>query len=91
MKRMQPLMPTIVPLALALGENPKVGRSYTMSSFDPVSLAPAPLTIRVEAESSFTVTDSARFDEGRRRWTTARRDSVHAWRITTDGPGSIRA
>ena len=85
------VLPTIVPLALALGENPKVGRVYTMSSFDPISLRPTPLTIRVEAESSFTVPDSARFDEGRHRWMTARRDSVHAWRITTDGPSAIRA
>jgi hypothetical protein len=85
------VLPTIIPLALALGEDPKVGRSYTMSSFDPISLAPKPLTIRVEAESSFAVPDSARFDEARRRWTTARRDSVHAWRITTDGPSGIRA
>ena len=85
------VLPTMVPIAIALGEDPKVGRSYTMSSFDPISLAPAPVTIRIEAESSFTVPDSARFDEGRRRWTIARRDSVHAWRIATDGPSAIRA
>ena len=41
--------------------------------------------------NSFTVPDSARFDAGRRRWTTARRDSVHAWRIATDGPSAVRA
>jgi len=85
------VLPTIVPLALALGEEPKVGKTYTMSSFDPVAMAPKPLTIRVEAESSFTVPDSARFDESRRRWTAARRDSVHAWRIATDGPSAVRA
>jgi len=85
------VLPTIVPLALALGEEPKEGRTYTMSSFDPVSMAPTPLSLRVEAESSFAVPDSARFDEGRRRWTTARRDSVRAWRIATDGPAAIRA
>lgn len=85
------VLPTIVPLALALGEDPKVGKTYTMSSFDPVAMAPKPLRIRVEAESSFTVPDSARFDEGRRRWTAARRDSVHAWRISTDGPSAVKA
>ena len=85
------ILPTIVPIAIALGESPKVGRSYTLSSFDPVSLAPRPLVVRVEAESSFAVPDSARFDEGRRRWTVARRDSVHAWRIATDGPSAVRA
>lgn len=85
------ILPTIVPIAIALGEQPKVGRTYTLSSFDPISLSPKPLSIRVEAESSFTVPDSARFDESRRRWLVARRDSVHAWRITTDGPGAVRA
>ena len=85
------VLPTIVPLAIALGEEPKVGRTYTLSSLDPVSLSPKPLTIRVEAESSFAVPDSARFDDARRRWLVARRDSVHAWRIATDGPGAVRA
>ena len=85
------VLPTIVPIAIALGEVPKVGRTYTLSSFDPISMAPQPLAIRVEAESTFTVPDSARFDEARRRWTVARRDSVHAWRIATDGPSAVRA
>jgi hypothetical protein len=85
------VLPTIVPIVIALGETPKVGRTYTVSSLDPVSLAPKPLTIRVEAESSFTVPDSARFDDVRKRWLVARRDSVHAWRIATDGPSAVRA
>jgi hypothetical protein len=85
------VLPTMVPIAIALGETPKVGRTYTLSSFDPIALAPRPLIVRVEAESSFTVPDSARFDEARKRWTVARRDSVHAWRIATDGPSGIRA
>src|SRR5688572_6824000 len=42
------ILPTIVPIAIALGESPTVGRSYTLSSFDPVSLAPRPLVVRVE-------------------------------------------
>jgi hypothetical protein len=85
------VLPTMVPLAFALGEAPRVGRTYTMSSLDPVSLSPKPLAIRVEAESSFAVPDSARFDAARGRWLVARRDSVHAWRIATDGPGAVRA
>lgn len=85
------VLPTIVPIAIALGETPKVGRTYTLSSFDAISLSPKPLTVRVEAESSFTVPDSARFDQSRRRWTVARRDSVHAWRLAIDGPGAVRA
>jgi hypothetical protein len=85
------VLPTVVPLLIALGEEPRVGHGYTLSSFDPVSLSPKPLTIRVEAESSFAVPDSARFDDRLRRWLVARRDSVHAWRIATDGPSAVRA
>ena len=57
------VLPTMVPIAIALGEQPEVGRTYTLSSFDPVAMAPAPLTVRVEAESSFVFADSARFDD----------------------------
>ena len=85
------VLPTIVPIAIALGESPTVGKSYTLQSFDPVALAPKPIVVRVEAESSFAVPDSARFDDSRRRWAVARHDSVRAWRISTDGPGSVRA
>ena len=85
------VLPTIVPIAIALGESPKVGRSYTLQSFDPVAMAPKPVVVRVEAESSFAVPDSARFDDARRRWTVARRDSVRAWRISTDGPAAVSA
>jgi len=85
------VLPTMVPIAIALGEQPRVGRTYTLSSFDPIAMAPAPLTVRVEAESSFVIADSARFDDAQRRWLTARHDSVRAWRISTDGPGSVRA
>ena len=85
------ILPTVVPLAIALGEDPEVGKTFTLSSFDPVALASKPLTARVEAESSFAFPDSARFDETRKRWTVARRDSVRAWRIATDGPGKVRA
>lgn len=85
------ILPTIVPLAIALAEEPEVGKTFSLASFDPVALAPKPLTVRVEAESSFAVPDSARFDETRKRWTVARHDSVRAWRISTDGPAAVRA
>ena len=85
------VLPTMVPIAIALGERPEVGRTYTLSSFDPIAMAPKPLTVRVEAESSFVFADSARFDDAQRRWLTAHRDSVRAWRVTTDGPTATHA
>jgi hypothetical protein len=85
------VLPTMVPIAIALGEQPEVGRTYTLSSFDPIAMAPKPLTVRVEAESTFVFADSARFDDAQRRWLTAHRDSVRAWRVATDGPTAVRA
>ena len=85
------VLPTMVPIVIALGEQPEVGRTYTLSSFDPIAMAPKPLTVRVEAESSFVFADSARFDDAQRRWLTAHRESVRAWRVTTDGPTATHA
>ena len=34
------LLPTLVPIAIALGEGPKVGRHYVLPVFDPSSMAP---------------------------------------------------
>ena len=85
------VLPTMVPIAITLDEQPGVGRTYTLSSFDPIAMAPAPLTVRVEAESTFVIADSARFDDAQRRWLTAHRDSVRAWRVATDGPTAVRA
>ena len=85
------VLPTMVPIAIALGEQPEVGRTYTLSSFDPIAMAPKPLSVRVEAESTFVFADSARFDDAQRRWLTAHRDSVRAWRVATDGPTAVRA
>jgi transglutaminase superfamily protein len=79
------LLPTIVPLAVALAERPTVGRTLTLPVFDPMALAPKPLTVSVTAESLFVLSDSARYDSTAGRWTDARRDTVRAWRLEMNG------
>ena len=53
------LMPTMVPLAIALGEKPKVGRHYLLPVFDLTSLSAHDVDFAVTAESLFVVSDSA--------------------------------
>jgi hypothetical protein len=72
--------PTIAPVVLMLGGPPKVGRSQRISVFDPTSRTVLRPTLRIRAESLFTVVDSAsRTDAG--DWMPAHRDTVRAWRI----------
>jgi hypothetical protein len=77
------LLPTLVPLAVALGQEPKVGARMTLPVFDPSAMGPRNVVISIEAESLFTVTDSAELDVEGRRWVAARRDTVRAWRLAT--------
>jgi hypothetical protein len=82
------ILPTLVPLAIALGETPKVGRKYTLPMFNPTTLSPGVMTLAIRAESLFTLVDSAAFDPGRGEWVSALTDTVRAWRVETIAEGS---
>ena len=79
------LLPTLVPLAIALGERPKVGKTYAVSVFDPISMAPHDYTIAVQAESLFVLSDSAAFDSSTKRWASVHQDTVRGWRLASGG------
>jgi hypothetical protein len=78
-------LPTLVPLAVMLSRKPDVGDRRRLTVFDPTAMAPREVTVRIAAESLFTLTDSARFDKESKRWVTALTDTVRAWRLETDG------
>jgi hypothetical protein len=78
------LLPTLVPLAVALGERPERGAHITLPVFDPIALAPRQMHLTIDAESVFVLQDSSVFDAQRSRWAGARADTVRAWRIATD-------
>lgn len=81
------LLPSLVPLAVTLGAEPKVGRRATVPTFDPQTMQATTVTLEIKAESLFTVSDSARFDAAAGRWVVARTDTVRAWRLgPVDGP-----
>ena len=79
------LLPTLVPLAVALGERPKVGKSYTLPVFDPASMAAMDIRVAVKAESVFVLQDSSVIDPASGRWHGARPDTVRAWRLAAAG------
>lgn len=85
------LLPTLVPLAVALGEPPAVGRRYTMDTFDPLTMSARPLAVTVRAESLLVVVDSATFDANSRRWLGVHADTVRGFRIVADDGGPFDA
>jgi hypothetical protein len=72
--------PTVAPVVFMLAGAPKIGRAQTISVFDPVSRTVLRPTLRIRAESLFTVVDSATLNQSG-EWTVAHRDTVRAWRI----------
>ncbi len=84
------LLPTLVPLAVALGEHPKVGQHYILPVFDPATMAPKDVGVDVRAESSFVVNDSSVFDSVTSRWRGVRPDTIRAWQVVTPSGGGIQ-
>ncbi|MBK6486256.1 MAG: transglutaminase domain-containing protein [Gemmatimonadetes bacterium] len=78
------LLPTLVPLVVALGEPPEVGQRHTMETFDPMTMSVRSLALTIRAESLFVVVDSAAFDTHSRRWLGAHADTVRGFRIVAD-------
>lgn len=81
------LLPTLVPLAVALGEQPNVGDSYTLPVFDPIAMAPREVKISVAAESMFVVHDTSVMNPVTNRWEGQLPDTIRAWRLATSSNG----
>jgi hypothetical protein len=78
------LLPTLLPLAIALGEQPSVGKKIKLPVFDPIGLTPREVSLSVAAESSFVVHDSSAFDRTTGSWRAVQPDTLRAFRIATD-------
>ncbi len=77
------LLPSLLPLALVLGERPEVGTRYPLPVFDPRALAARQISLPVDAESLFVLADSAVYDSTTRRWVGTLPDTVRAWHVTS--------
>ena len=72
--------PALASIVFMLGGEPKVGRSQTVSVFDPTTRTVIRPTLRIAAESVFTVVDSAALEKNG-EWFAAHQDTVRAWRL----------
>jgi hypothetical protein len=72
--------PTLASIVFMLGGEPKIGRSQSVSIFDPTTRTVIRPTLRIAAESLFTVVDSAALEKNG-DWSVAHRDTVRAWRL----------
>ena len=77
------LLPSLAPIALVLSRAPRIGASTDQWIYNPVAKRVQRVTLRIAAESLFTVVDSAVFDGSRNIWTPAHSDTVRSWMITT--------
>jgi len=83
------VLPVMLPMVIALGERPRVGRTYTSDVFDPAADSLTHVTVRIRAESLFVIADSATYDSDARRWSAAHSDTVRAWHIEQVGGGPL--
>jgi hypothetical protein len=72
--------PSLAPVAFMLGGPHEIGRTKTVSVFDPTTRTVIRPELTIRAESLFTVVDSAALNAAG-EWTAAHRDTVRAWRI----------
>jgi hypothetical protein len=76
------LLPDAVPLALASRGVLKPGASTEVQVLDPMELSVQPWEVRVGAESTFVVADSAAVDLSSGAWVPAGVGSERAWRVS---------
>jgi hypothetical protein len=80
-------LPTLLPLRLAFGGELQRGRTYTAQLFDPLLLAMREVAVRVAAESTLVVADSADLDSTTMVWGPEHFDTVRAFRIDQEANG----
>jgi hypothetical protein len=81
----------LLPVALMLSRNPTIGRSAMYWMYNPIGERVSRVTLRITAESLFTVSDSATYNAATAEWTTVHSDTVRAWSVVATGfDGRIR-
>src|ERR1035437_9828572 len=72
---------SIVKLPPGPSAKPKGGRKYSLPTFDPSAMSSAVTGFSIDAESLFTLVDSAKFSQDKGEWVSALTDTVRAWRV----------
>ncbi len=81
------VMASMLPLQLAFGHQLAPGKEYAVRLFDPTSMEERDVTVRVLAESTLVVPDSARRDSVRQTWVIAHEDTLRAWKVAEESSG----
>lgn len=81
-------LPILLPLRLAFGGELESGRTYGARLFDPVLLVGRDVSVRVSAESTLVVADSADLDSTTMVWLPEHFDTVRAFRIDHEATGA---
>jgi len=81
------VLSTLLPLELAFGHQLAPGRSYSVRVLDPMSLEERDVEVRVLAESTLVVPDSAAWDSVAAKWVPARQDTMRAWKVAEEYGG----
>jgi transglutaminase-like putative cysteine protease len=81
------ILTTLLPLQLAFGHQLAPGKEFTVQVFDPMSQEERDVTVRVLAESTLVVPDSAAWDSAAGHWVPARQDTLRAWKVAEEFGG----
>ena len=82
------ILPEMLPYRAAFGQHLRVGEEFTLQLIELGSGGTRPLRIRVAAESTFIIPDSASWDSASAKWVPATTDTLQAWRLEHDAPGA---
>jgi hypothetical protein len=87
---MDDLLPAMIPFRVAFGGRLRIGPEFTLPVIDlRENAAVRRVTMRVSAESTFVVPDSAVWDSAAAQWVPATMDTITAWRLEHDADGSL--
>jgi hypothetical protein len=81
------LPPGLVPMMFMMSGAHKLGRSESYRMYNPLADSVSTVTLRMAAESLFTVSDSAIYDSTRKQWVSAHTDTVRSWSLAPSIPG----
>lgn len=78
------VVPSLLALRLAFGGELRVGNRYALREFDPISLTERAVALRVRAETTLIVSDSAAYDSVAGHWVTVLWDTVPSFRLEAE-------
>lgn len=81
------VLPSLLPLRLAFGGELKRGATSSLRIFDPLLLTERDVSVRVAAETTMVMADSADYDSTAMAWVPVHFDTLRAFRIEQESGG----